>query len=384
MRILHLGKYYPPASGGIEAHVRTLAHGQAAMGHQVRVLCVQHANVQRRSVIGKTFASTPDSTETDGPVSVRRLGRIAHLARFDIVPGLRGELGRLLRATDIVHLHTPNPLMLIACASLAAGPDLLVTHHSDAVKQKRLAMLVAPFEDRVYGRARIIFSDSPGYADGSPTLQRHAPRVRVLPLGIDLEPYEHPNSEVMRSADELRQSCPGPLWLMVGRLVYYKGHTVAIDALAQLPGTLVLVGTGPLEAELRNQAERLGVADRIQWIGHAPDDFIVAAYHAATALWFPSVARSEGFGLAQVEAMASGCPVVNTAIPASGVSWVSQHDVSGLTVPVGDASALAAAARTIANDPVLRSRLSQGARARARTEFDHRLMAQRWAEAAGA
>jgi rhamnosyl/mannosyltransferase len=82
--------------------------------------------------------------------------------------------------------------------------------------------------------------------------------------------------------------------------------------------------------------------------------------------------------------MASGCPVVNTAIPASGVSWVSQHDVSGLTVPVGDASALAAAARTIANDPVLRSRLSQGARARARTEFDHRLMAQRWAEAAGA
>ena len=384
MRILHLGKYYPPASGGIEAHVRTLAKGQAAMGHTVRVLCVQHANNRHISVIGETFARTRESSETDGLVSVRRLGRVAHLARFDVVPGLRGELSRLMRSTDIVHLHTPNPLMLIACASLAAGPDMLVTHHSDAVKQKRLAMLVSPFEDRVYGRARVIFSDSPGYADGSATLKRHASRVRVLPLGIDLEPYEQPHAEVLRSANDLRQSYPGPLWLMVGRLVYYKGHAVAIDALAQIPGTLLMVGTGPLEASLRNQAASLGVANRVRWLGHASNDFIIAAYHAATALLFPSVARSEGFGLAQVEAMASGCPVINTNIPASGVSWVSQHDVSGLTVPVGDATALAAAGRALANDSELRNRLSMGARARARAEFDHRQMAQRWAKAVGA
>lgn len=288
-----------------------------------------------------------------------------------------------MRTTDIVHLHTPNPLMLIACASLASGPDIVVTHHSDAVKQRRLSMLVAPFEDRVYGRARMIFSDSPGYADGSPTLQRHAARVRVLPLGIDLGPYENPNSEVMQAAHDLHQSLPGPLWLMVGRLVYYKGHAVAIDALAQLPGTLLVVGTGPLETALRNQAARLGITARIRWVGHASNEFIVAAYHAATALWFPSVARSEGFGLAQVEAMACGCPVINTHIPASGVSWVSQHGVSGLTVPVGDATALADAARTMANDTHLRDRFAHGARTRAHAEFDHRQMVRRWSEAVG-
>ncbi|MFM7538532.1 MAG: glycosyltransferase [Planctomycetota bacterium] len=106
--------------------------------------------------------------------------------------------------------------------------------------------------------------------------------------------------------------------------------------------------------------------------------------HAATALWFPSVARSEGFGLAQVEAMASGCPVINTAIPGSGVPWVSLHGVSGLTVPVEDPAALAEAARHLSENATLRASLAEGARARAVSEFDHSLMASRWDLAVGA
>lgn len=384
MRILHLGKYYPPAPGGIEAHVRTLARAQADLGHEVSVLCVQHADARGRAVGTRQLAVTRSQTDDDGPVRVRRLGRVAHLARLDITPGLRGELSRRIRTTDIVHLHTPNPLMLLACASLSSGPDLVITHHSDAVRQKRLAMLLAPFEDRVYSRARMIFSDSPGYGEGSPTLSRHAAKVRVLPLGIDLDPFLNPSPEVQRLADTIRRDHPGPLWLMVGRLVYYKGHAVALEALARSQGTLLVVGTGPLADELKLTADRLGVAGRVRWLGHQGDDFVAAAYHAATALWFPSVARSEGYGLAQVEAMASGCPVINTAIPASGVPWVSPDGVSGLTVPVNDAAALAGAADRIAADAGLRARLAQGARSRAVDEFGHRLMARRWEQAVGA
>src|SRR5262249_39685676 len=99
--------------------------------------------------------------------------------------------------------------------------------------------------------------------------------------------------------------------------------------------------------------------------------------HAATALWFPSNARSEGFGLVQVEAMASGCPVINTAIPASGVAWVSRHEETGLTVAMEDPAALAAAARRLVDDPALRGRLARGARERAVGEFDDRHMGQR-------
>src|SRR6185312_14207757 len=95
------------------------------------------------------------------------------------------------------------------------------------------------------------------------------------------------------------------------------------------------------------------------------------------AFWFPSNARSEAFGLVQVEAMAAGCPVINTAIPHSGVAWVSRHDREGLTVAVDDPAALAEAAGRIASEPGLRDRLSAAARDRARVEFDHRVMARR-------
>ena len=92
---------------------------------------------------------------------------------------------------------------------------------------------------------------------------------------------------------------------------------------------------------------------------------------------FPSNARSEGFGLVQVEAMASACPVINTAIPNSGVAWVSLHEKTGLTIPVNDAAALAGAAQRLLAEPGLRDQLGAAGRIRACQEFDQRTMAKR-------
>ena len=105
----------------------------------------------------------------------------------------------------------------------------------------------------------------------------------------------------------------------------------------------------------------MNLSDRVRWLGRATDDELVGAYLAATALWFPSNARSEGFGLVQVEAMANGCPVINTSIPASGVSWVCRHEQEGLTVPVNDPAAFAAAANRLVSEPDFRARLSAAA-----------------------
>jgi len=208
-------------------------------------------------------------------------------------------------------------------------------------------------------------------------LDRHRAKVAVLPLGIELEPFRNPSPAALAYARKLQTRYGSPLWLCVGRLIYYKGLHVALEALRWVSGTLLVIGTGPLEADLRAKAAELGVADRVVFHGHATSEQLVGAYYAATALWFPSIARSEGFGLVQVEAMASGCPVINTAIPGSGVPWVCRHEQEGLTVPVNDPSALAAAAHRILTEAGLRDRLTAAGRIRAATEFDHRVMAER-------
>jgi rhamnosyl/mannosyltransferase len=300
------------------------------------------------------------------------------VARMDLSPGLVGELRRLQAdPPDVIHLHTPNPAPLMALALLRPSATLVITHHSDVVRQRLLSYPLIPFERIVYGRAARVLTDSPCYAGGSPLLLRYRDKVESLPLGLDQAPFSHPTPAALDRAKTLQIRYGSPLWLAVGRLVYYKGLAVALDAIRRVPGTLVVIGRGPMEDDLRKRAGHLGVSDRVVWWGHATPDELAGAYHAATALWFPSIARSEGFGLVQVEAMASGCPVINTNILHSGVPWVSLHEVSGLTVPVADAAALAAASRRLLEEPGLRARLSENARARASREFGDRTMALR-------
>ncbi|NBD07482.1 glycosyltransferase [Corallococcus silvisoli] len=388
LRVLHLGKFYPPASGGMEAHVRTLAKAQAALGAQVEVLCANHS-VDGTGTSHEFHGRSPTREDWDGPVRVVRLGRLASVARMDVMPSLPFVLRRALaRGVDVVHLHVPNPSMVLALDAVPRLPPVVVTHQSDIIRQKVAGALFRPFEWMLYSRAARLLATSEAYVRGSSLLSTFRSKVRVLPLGIELEAYLHPSTEAREAqARWTAEAAGGPLWLMVGRLVYYKGLFTALDALVHAPGRLVIVGEGPLAEEGRARARALGIEARVTWAGYLSPDALAGAYRAATALWFPSNARSEAYGLSQVEALASGLPVINTAVPDSGVAWVSLHERTGLTVPVGDARALAAAARRLVEEPGLRERLGRGARERALGEFGHDVMASRslelYAEALG-
>jgi len=378
LRVVHLGKYYPPSPGGIEEHTRTLAQAQTALGAEVRVVVVNHATANSRDATFERFTQTPDSDTRDGAVRVVRVGRWANVAKLDIAPGLFSAIRRAAAwQPDVWHLHAPNITMMLALLASPAVRPLVITHHSDIIRQRFLKYAVRPIEWAVYRRAARILPTSSSYTCGSELLQKFASKVTPLPLGIDADPFRNPSPAALAFAAELRATYPTPLWLCVGRLIYYKGLTVALEALRSVPGTLLVIGTGPLESELRSRADALGVAERVKFLGHATADQLAGAYHAATALWFPSTARSEAFGLVQVEAMASGCPTINTAIPGSGVAWVCRHEREGLTVPVNDPAALAAAANRLLREPATRERLAAAARYRAATEFDHRMMAER-------
>lgn len=380
MHVCHLAKYYPPAAGGIETHVQALARAQCDAGAEATVLCINHRTLNGNDSALQAFDSGNCSEETDEGVRVLRVKRRLTLSKWDYAPGLARLIERIQgtpRKVDLFHLHAPNPTMALAFLFARIETPLIVTHHSDIVRQRFLGRVFAIFERRLLRRARLILTDSPPYADGSESLRNFRNKVEDLPLGIDLDLFLTPTPKALAFRDRLRSIYPGPLWLCVGRLVYYKGLSNALLALRSLPGTLLIVGEGPLRAELELQAASCGVSERVVWLGKADADELVGAYHAAAALLFPSNARSEAFGLVQVEAMASGCPVINTTIPHSGVSWVSMHEVSGLTVAVDSPSELCTAARRLLDEPHLRSRLSTAARDRAERLFGARQMAQK-------
>ena len=317
LRVCHLGKFYPPAPGGIETRAHRARAAQADLGAGVQVFCMNHE-------------PGPTVTEADGPVEVTRFGRRASAAKLDFCPGLAERL-RTVEA-DILHMQVPNPTMILALLAARPRVPLVVMYQSDVVRQRLRALVFRPLERLAYRRARAVLTTSPLYPGGSTFLRPYGDRLQVLPMGIDLAPYLDPAPEVRdegrdesRRQEHAARADPALEVGAAGRMVYYKGFVNALRALTRVPGTLLLAGDGPDLPALRDEARRLGVSDRVVFLGNLHYLSIIPYYLAADAFWFPSNARSEAFGLVQVEAMASGCPVLNTWILHGGVSWVSRH-----------------------------------------------------------
>ena len=357
-RIVHLSKYYPPDRGGIESYVQTLAQTQSFLGADVHVLCVNTFGNNKEPLT----VTTHTIHELDIDVKVTRVGRLFSLMRFDFCRGLINEIHNLIKEPNtILHLHTPNPTMLFALSfllSVKKDIPLVITHHSDIIKQKILKFAVRPLEYYIYQKSSLTLATSSNYIEGSKFLRAFSKKLNYAPSILDICKYKKPSKNAIEFSQSLKERYGETIWLSVGRLVYYKGLNIAIQALQKVRGNLIIIGIGPLEKELKTLVKNLGLENRVVWLGNLTEDELIGAYYAATALWFPSNARSEAFGLVQVEAMACGCPVINTNIASSGVPWVSRHEKEALTVALNDPIAFANAANRLLSEPNLRDRLS--------------------------
>jgi len=206
-------------------------------------------------------------------------------------------------------------------------------------------------------------SFSPSRLEHSPVLQRFRDKCHVIPHGIPFELYDEVNSA---QVDEIRSFYRKPIILAVGRLVYYKGFDYLIRAMRNIDAHLLLIGEGPLHRELLEQVMVSGVQEKVTLLGNVSD--LRPYYHACDVFALPSIAVSEAFGIVQLEAMACGKPVVNTQLP-SGVPWVSQNGLTGITVPPADSDALAEAVSLLLSQPELAQRYGRSARRRVEQEF---------------
>jgi glycosyltransferase involved in cell wall biosynthesis len=351
MQVVQLGKYYYPHTGGIETHLRLLCESLRGA-------------IDVEAIVFNAGRKTLRKPEEGVPVT--RCGSLFTVASSPVSPAMAWELSN--RKYDVLHLHAPNPFAAAAyLTSRKPSHALVVSHHSDIVRQARLKKLVNPMMRQVLKRADAILVASPNYLASSKELEPFVAKCRVVPYGINLEELA-PDAEALSLAASIRERYPGPIVLSVGRLVYYKGFDVAIEAMQDVPATLLIIGEGPLRGSLEAKARSLHVDSNVVFVGEVQSQRLLPYYLAADVFVLASVARSEAFGIVQLEAMACQVPVVNTALD-SGVPFVSRHGDSGLTVPPGDASALATAIRHLLGDANLRKHYGQRGRARVEAEF---------------
>jgi rhamnosyl/mannosyltransferase len=354
LRVLQIGKYYPPHRGGIESHLETLCRGI-------------NDHVDLRVIVSHDEAKTIRQS-VDG-VDVVRVGTWFQVASAPISLAMTHWIRRT--PADIVHIHLPNPIAVLSYLASGHRGKLVMTYHSDVVRQKVLGAAFHLFLQMALARCRALIATSPGYMRSSPVLAARAKSCSIIPFGIPTHPFESCDPAA-RAA--IHQRYGNRLVLSVGRHVYYKGFQYLIRAMRDVDASLLMIGNGPLRNKLEAEAQAWGVSDRVHFLGEVDD--VRPYYHAADVFVLPSVARSEAFGIVQLEAMACGLPVINTSIP-SGVPFVSVHEETGLTVPPGNAPELAAAIRRILDDNSLRTAFARAARQRVEREFRAERMAER-------
>lgn len=337
-----------------------LAEGLAARGHELTVLVTNTAH-------------TTERYERHG-VQVIKAARLLHLASTPLSLDLV-RVARTLRA-DVVNLHMPFPPGDLAAHAL---PDaaLVITYHSDIVRQRRLLQLYRPLLLATLRRADRIIATSAPYIGSSPFLQRFAAKCRVVPLSVDVDRFAHsvPDQAAAIRARYARNE-HDRIVLAVGVLRYYKGLHVLLDALTQLDATLVIVGAGPEEQRLRDLAQAFGIARRVHFAGRVADADLPSYYQAADVFVLASHLRSEAFGIVQLEAMAAGLPVVSTEL-GSGTSEVNQHGQTGFVVQAADPHALAQALRVLLANDDLRRRLGAQAQMRVLSSYTDDQMIER-------
>jgi glycosyltransferase involved in cell wall biosynthesis len=354
-KILHIPNYYPPHIGGIEDVCRNVISCTPGFDH--RVIC-----------FGDKKTTQKDDYEG---VTVIRCGRLVKLFSQSISFSFYLELRKILKEfdPDIVHFHTPNPLISVYLLLLLPKKKRLIVHwHSDVIEQGLLYIFYRPIEKQLLKRADKILVTSPAYVSGSKALLPWHNKLEVIPNTVNEEKMQKKEGDEV-AIREIKKRYEGrKIIFTFGRHVSYKGLRYLIDAAPFISDDAVIVisGTGPLTKELKKRSASFS---SVQFINRLSDDELRQYLYASDLFAFPSITRNEAFGIALAEAMYCGLPAVTFTIPGSGVNWVCLEGETGLESENGNIQALADAITRLLSDADLRKQLGENASQRIKEFF---------------
>jgi glycosyltransferase involved in cell wall biosynthesis len=345
MKILQINKLYHPVIGGIETIVKNIADElNKDDDFTVDVLACQEKGRRQIEVI--------DNTKVFKAASYgKKLGMPLSFDFFRLFFKIRHHY-------DLIIIHYPFPLAALLFPFLPKN-KYIIYYHSDIIRQKYAVWFFSYCIKKSLDRAKSILVASNNLINSSPALKKRQTKCQVIPFGLKIDYSQTDREEAL--ALRQKYSPQKPLILSVGRLVYYKGYKYAISAISGLNAKLLIIGAGPEKEKLRSLIKDLKLEENIEII--SPQENIKPFFLACDLFLFPSIARSEAFGLVQLEAMAASKPIVNTILK-TGVEEVSIDGVSGISVEPRNTKAIRNAIEKIIYHEDLRQEYSVNARKR--------------------
>jgi len=348
MKVLHVFKtYLPDTVGGVEQAINQLAIGTGILG-----------------VTSEVFALSPNILEKTTMVcgyKVHRCRSSFEIASSPFSLSAFPKFRQLSQEADLIHYHFPYPFGDILHFATAIKKPSLVTYHSDIVKQKHLLKLYRPLQELFLRSVDHIVATSSNYQSSSNVLLRFKNKTSVIPIGLDKATYTVTSTEKLNF---WRKKFGPRFFLFIGVIRYYKGLHILINAALNSDYPIVIVGSGPIEAELKEQAEKLEVRN-IHFLGFLPDEDKVVLLELCYAFVFPSHLRSEAFGISLLEGAMYGKPLISCEID-TGTSYINIDKTTGLVVPPSDSVALREAMDYLWHNP--KEAASMGDQAKKRFE----------------
>ena len=348
LRVLHIYRtYFPQSRGGIEEAIRQICLGTQTSLVSSKVFYLSHQH-QYQEQLSEAYVSTAPAHLT--------------IASCDIGSWAAIQKAReLAQDCDVIQIHYPWPFAdLLLPWILKKNQVLIVTYHSDIVRQSWLNHLYSPLRNYLLKKASRIVTTSPNYLSSSPILQKHLNKTKVIPLGLDPSP---PISQ--KKLATWQEQLPTRFFLFVGVMRYYKGLDYLIEAARLTQHPIVLIGDGPEKHRLEQLASDL---EHVHFLGALDDDDKLAILELSYGMVFPSHLRSEAFGVSLLEAARAKKSMISCDIQ-TGTSWVNQHQETGLVIPPANPAALAEAMNTLVSNANLNRIYGEQAYQRWHTHF---------------
>lgn len=318
MKILHIYKSYYKSYGGIEQFINTITSNDLENNHDI--LCVSNKNqVIYNKPHGKILTFKKTFQFASNPFS------------FSLFMNMK----KLLNAYDIIHIHYPFPTIDIYFYFLNIyykEKKIIITYHSDIVRQKILNFFYAFFRRKLFKKSAIIIGTSKVYIDTSP-LKKIFNKITtyIIPIGIRKKSF------IKRDISRFK-SLPKKFFLFVGVHRYYKGLDILLKAITNTDIPVVIAGTGP-ETKKLLRIKTIFKIDNAIFVGKVSDEEKYFLINRCYALVFPSNARSEAFGISILEAYSQKKSVITSDIE-SGMKFVNLNNVTGLSFSNNDSNSL--------------------------------------------